>query len=116
MEIKRRRKCNISLHMTTNYATLYPASPDGGTKTVLIENMILYKDKYYIKVNEDTDTLFYFFDYDVRSSDINMQFQHFHTFYEICIMLCHDGVFFLEGTPPSNATVRYRGCAAQCAA
>lgn len=66
---------------------------------MLIENMILYKDKYYIKVNEDTDTLFYFFDYDVRSSDINMQFQHFHTFYEICIMLCHDSVFFLEGTP-----------------
>lgn len=66
---------------------------------MLIENLVLYKDKYYIQVNEDTDTLFYFFDYDVRSSDINMQFQHFHTFYEICIMLCHDSMLFLEGTP-----------------
>lgn len=66
---------------------------------MLIENLVLYKDKYYIRVNQENDTLFYFFDYDVRSSNINMQFQHFHTFYEICIMLCHDGVLFIEGTP-----------------
>lgn len=66
---------------------------------MLIDNMVLYRDKYYIKVNQDNDSLFYFFDYDERSSGINMQFQHFHTFYEICIMLCQDSMLFLEGTP-----------------
>lgn len=28
-----------------------------------------------------------------------MQFQHFHTFYEICIMLCPNTVHFIEGAP-----------------
>lgn len=66
---------------------------------MLIQNLALYEDKYYIRVNEENDTLFYFFDYDVRSSDINMQFQHFHTFYELCVLLCPDTTHFLEGKP-----------------
>ena len=66
---------------------------------MIIQNLALYQDKYYIKVNEENDTLFYFFDYDSRSADINMQFQHFHTFYEICIMLSPDAVHFIEGIP-----------------
>ena len=66
---------------------------------MIIQNLALYQDKYYIKVNEENDTLFYFFDYDSRSGDINMQFQHFHTFYEICIMLSPDAVHFIEGVP-----------------
>ena len=66
---------------------------------MIIQNLALYQDKYYIKVNEENDTLFYFFDYDSRSADINMQFQHFHTFYEICIMLSPDAVHFIEGVP-----------------
>ena len=66
---------------------------------MIIQNLALYQDKYYIKVNEENDTLFYFFDYDSRSADINMQFQHFHTFYEICIMLSSDAVHFIEGVP-----------------
>lgn len=66
---------------------------------MLIQNTALYEDKYDIRVNEEGDTLFYFFDYDVRSADINMQFQHFHTFYELCIVLCPRTTHFLEGIP-----------------
>ena len=66
---------------------------------MLIENLALYEDKYYIRVKEETDPLFYFFDYDVRSSDLNMQFQHFHTFYELCVLLCPHTTHFLQGKP-----------------
>lgn len=66
---------------------------------MLIQNTALYEDKYYIRVNEEGDTLFYFFDYDVRSADINMQFQHFHTFYELCVILSPNTTHFLEGKP-----------------
>ncbi len=66
---------------------------------MLIQNLALYQDKYYIRVNEEKDTIFYFFDYDVRSADINMQFQHFHPFYELCILLCPNAVHFVEGRP-----------------
>ncbi len=66
---------------------------------MMIQNLALYQDKYYIRVNEETDTIFYFFDYDVRSADINMQFQHFHPFYEMCILLCPKAVHFIDGIP-----------------
>lgn len=66
---------------------------------MLIQNLALYEDQYYIRVNEENDNLFYFFDYDVRSADINMQFQHFHTFYELCVLMCPNTTHFLEGKP-----------------
>lgn len=66
---------------------------------MLIQNLALYEDRYYIHVNRENDLLFYFFDYDVRSADINMQFQHFHTFYELCILLCPRATHFLKGKP-----------------
>ncbi len=66
---------------------------------MLLHNLVLYEDKYFVRVNAENDTLFYYFDYDVRSADINMQFQHFHTFYELCIMLCPNTTHFLEGKP-----------------
>lgn len=66
---------------------------------MLIQNLALYEDKYYIRINDENDPLFYFFDYDVRSADTNMQFQHFHTFYELCIPLCPNAVHFVEGKP-----------------
>ena len=66
---------------------------------MLIQNLALYEDKYYIRINEETDPLFYFFDYDVRTADVNMQFQHFHTFYELCIPLCPQATHFLQGKP-----------------
>ena len=66
---------------------------------MLIDNLVLYENKYAIRVNEEGDSLFYFFDYDVRTAEINMQFQHFHPFYELCVALCPDTVHFLEGKP-----------------
>lgn len=66
---------------------------------MLIDNLALYEDKYEVRVNEENDSLFYYFDYDVRSSDINMTFQHFHTFYELCVVLCPHTTHFLEGKP-----------------
>ncbi len=66
---------------------------------MIIQNLALYQDRYYIHVNEESDTIFYFFDYDVRSADINMRFQHFHTFFELCIPLCPNAVHFIEGIP-----------------
>ena len=66
---------------------------------MLIHNLALYEDKYYIYVNQENDPLFYFFDYDVRTADINMPFQHFHTFYELCVVLCPAATHFLEGKP-----------------
>lgn len=71
---------------------------------MLLQNLVLYEDAYAIRVNREGDPLFYFFDYDVRSADINMQFQHFHTFYELCVMLCPDTQHILEGKPYSLQT------------
>ncbi len=64
---------------------------------MLIKNLVLYEDNYPIIINKEGDTFFYFFDYDVRSYAINMEFQHFHRFYEICILLSPHAVHLLEG-------------------
>ncbi len=66
---------------------------------MLIQNLVLYEDQYLIRVNEEKDTIFYLFDYDTRSASLNMQFQHFHPFYELCILLSPNAVHFLEGIP-----------------
>ncbi len=66
---------------------------------MILHNMILYEDGYRVKVNTEKDTIFYFFDYDTRNAGVNMKFQHFHTFYEICILLCPSAVLFIEGIP-----------------
>ena len=66
---------------------------------MLIDNLALYENRYEVRVNEENDSLFYYFDYDVRTSDINMTFQHFHTFYELCVVLCPHTTHFLEGKP-----------------
>lgn len=76
----------------------YTVSRKGGI-AVLIQNLALYEDQYAIRVNREGDPLFYFFDYDVRTADINMQFQHFHSFYELCILLSPVATHFLEGKP-----------------
>ena len=66
---------------------------------MLLHNLFLYQDRYFIRVNGENDTLFYFFDYDVRTEDKNMQFQHFHTFYELCVMMGPNTRHILEGKP-----------------
>ncbi len=58
---------------------------------------ILYERSYAVRVNKETDSLFYFFDWDERSYDINMEFQHFHPFYEIFILLDTKASHIIEG-------------------
>ena len=66
---------------------------------MLIQNLALYEPGACIRVNRENDPLFYFFDYDARAADENMQFQHFHTFYELCVLLSPSATHFLEGKP-----------------
>lgn len=66
---------------------------------MIVQNLALYQDQYYIRINEENDAFFYSFDYDTRTAEYNMQFQHFHTFYELCIFLCPSAVHFVEGIP-----------------
>ena len=54
---------------------------------------------FRIQVNREGDPLFYNFDLDVRTAEVNMHFQHFHAFYELYIPLCPRAVHFLNGEP-----------------
>ncbi len=56
-----------------------------------------YIEQYKIKINDEKDDLFYFFDYDVRTYAVNMEFQHFHNFYEIMIPLDEKISHIIEG-------------------
>ena len=66
---------------------------------MLVQNLAVFEQGRHIQVNHEGDPLFYDFDYDVRSAAVNMQFQHFHPFYELCIPLCSRATHFLEGEP-----------------
>ncbi len=57
-----------------------------------------YEKGYTIRVNRQGDPLFYHLDYDERSYDLNMEFQHFHDFYEICILLDRTAAHIIEGS------------------
>jgi AraC-like DNA-binding protein len=64
---------------------------------MLLENHILYEKHHLTQINSPEDSFFYFFDYDERSYTINMEFQHFHRFYEFCIFLDHSANHLIEG-------------------
>ncbi len=66
---------------------------------MLIDNIIYYEEKLYVEINKPGNPFYYFFDYDERSYDINMEFQHFHSFYEIHILLDDAANHIIEGTP-----------------
>lgn len=63
----------------------------------MLEGDLLYERGYSVRVNTPADPLFYYFDYDQRSHDINMEFQHFHDFYEIHILLDSRATHIIEG-------------------
>lgn len=48
-------------------------------------------------LNKDSDSLFLHFDYDVRSAQVNMEFQHFHRYYEIFILCDKEAGHLVEG-------------------
>lgn len=51
----------------------------------------------HILVNSDTDPFFMYIDYDVRSEQLNMEFQHYHDFYEMFIMVDSSAGHLIEG-------------------
>ncbi|RFU94005.1 AraC family transcriptional regulator [Sphaerochaeta halotolerans] len=61
------------------------------------ENRILFKEDFSIKVNDDRNPLFYVFDYGVRSDAMNMEFQHFHDFYELFFLVDDHASHIIEG-------------------
>lgn len=60
---------------------------------------IEYEEKHFIIVNDIENSLFYFFDFDVRSTEKNMEFEHLHSFYEIHVLLSPIATHFIEGIP-----------------
>lgn len=64
---------------------------------MLLDNLVLYEKHHLTEINTPGDSLYYFFDYDDRSYNINMEFQHFHQFYEICILLDQSADHLIEG-------------------
>ena len=65
------------------------------------DNTLLYKKHYCLTINDIQHSLYYYFDYDERSFDINMPFQHFHSFFEIMILLSPKALHLVEGIPYS---------------
>ncbi|MDH6429410.1 AraC family transcriptional regulator [Paenibacillus sp. FSL R7-0048] len=63
----------------------------------MLENNLLYEQGYSVRINTPVDPLFYYFDYDQRSHDINMEFQHFHDFYEIHILMDSRATHIIDG-------------------
>ncbi len=66
---------------------------------MLINNIVRYEPHHLIEIGKMEDPFFYYFDYDERSYQINMEFQHFHSFREIHILLDAAANHFIEGTP-----------------
>lgn len=64
---------------------------------MLIDNTVVYQSEYKIEIGALSKSLFYLFDYDERSYTINMEFQHFHSFYEMCIFLDQKAGHLIEG-------------------
>lgn len=64
---------------------------------MLIDQLTLYEKKHYIEVRNNETNIFYTFDYDERSFKINMDFQHFHPYFEILILLAPEAEHLVEG-------------------
>ncbi len=63
---------------------------------MLIDNLI-YEPKYDIRIHSEGQPFFYYFDWDERSYTINMEFQHFHQFYEMLIFLDDRAGHLIDG-------------------
>lgn len=62
---------------------------------------LLYDQNYQIIINDMPDSVYYYFDYDERSYQVNMDFQHFHSFHEIHLLLNPKAHHLVEGIPYS---------------
>ena len=64
---------------------------------MLIEDTTLYEKKHFIHIYNMRRDIFYYFDYDERNHSENMEFQHFHSFFEMMIPLCDEADHLIEG-------------------
>lgn len=64
---------------------------------MFIDNKIFYEDGFVRTIGEEEDPFYYKFDFDYRYSEINMEFQHFHKFYEMFILLDKSAAHLFEG-------------------
>ncbi|HPZ15753.1 MAG TPA: AraC family transcriptional regulator [Sphaerochaeta sp.] len=58
---------------------------------------LLFEQGMSITINQPNDSLYYYFDWDERAFSANMEFQHFHEFYEILILLENAASHLIEG-------------------
>jgi len=65
------------------------------------DDTLHYKKQHNLTINDIQHSLYYYFDYDERSFDINMPFQHFHSFYEIMVLISPQASHLVEGIPYS---------------
>lgn len=72
--------------------------------TLSMPQTIEYEEKHFIIVNDIENSLFYFFDFDVRSTEKNMEFEHLHSYYEIHILLSPMATHFIEVSPTESRT------------
>ena len=61
------------------------------------EIKIRNKEGLHLVLNRETDPLFLFLDFDTRSESENMEFQHFHTYYEMMVLLEKSAGHIIEG-------------------
>ena len=61
------------------------------------DQTLLYEKGHSITINNPSSPLYYFFDYDTRVYNVNMDFQHFHRFYEIFVLLDDKVGHIIEG-------------------
>lgn len=64
---------------------------------MIIDNSLIFEKKYFIIINNVEQKLLYYFDYDERSASVNMEFQHFHSYYEIMVFLSPEAEHLFEG-------------------
>lgn len=64
---------------------------------MLIDNTVIYEEQYKIEIRQPGKPFFYLFDWDARSYAINMEFQHFHQFYELCVFLDEHAGHLING-------------------
>ncbi len=64
---------------------------------MLLDNLVLYEKSFVTEIGTPNQEVYFLFDYDDRSADINMEFQHFHRFYEIHILLDKEANHLIEG-------------------
>lgn len=56
-----------------------------------------YEQNYQITVFDKPQRLYHYYDFDERSSEINMEFEHLHRFFEIHILISPEAFHLIEG-------------------